>query len=158
MDAGFKIEHGFTLVELIAVIVLMGIITAVAVPRFTDRNAFDAMGYFNEARATVRYAQKVAIAERRPVCAVFTAAQVSLFYLNVPAGTCNLAPVNTPGESAAMVAVAPAGVAITPPPTNPLAFDALGQPISPAGALIATQTVTVANRTFLIETQTGYVR
>ncbi len=55
-------QNGFTLVELIMVIMIMGILAAVVGPRFFDRKAFDERFYFEEALSAVRYAQKLAIA------------------------------------------------------------------------------------------------
>ncbi len=54
--------RGFTLVELIMLIVIMGILAAVVGPRFFDRHAFDERFYFEEALSAVRYAQKLAVA------------------------------------------------------------------------------------------------
>jgi len=55
-------QRGFTIVELVMVIVVLGVLSAVAVPRFFDRKAFDERFYFEEALSAVRYAQKLAIA------------------------------------------------------------------------------------------------
>ena len=54
--------RGFTIVELIMVIVILGIISAVALPRFFDRKTFDGRFYFEEVLSSVRYAQKLAVA------------------------------------------------------------------------------------------------
>lgn len=55
-------QRGFTIVELIMVIVILGIISAVAAPRFFDRKVFDERFYFEEVLSTVRYGQKLAVA------------------------------------------------------------------------------------------------
>jgi len=55
-------QRGFTIVELIMVIVILGIISAVALPRFFDRMTFDGRFYFEEVLSSVRYAQKLAVA------------------------------------------------------------------------------------------------
>ncbi|HTN29382.1 MAG TPA: type II secretion system protein [Pseudomonas sp.] len=55
-------QRGFTLVELILVMVVIGILAAVVGPRFFSRDVFDERIYFEQALAAVRYAQKVAVA------------------------------------------------------------------------------------------------
>ena len=62
-----NIQRGFTLVELILVMVVIGILAAVAGPRFFSRDVFDERVYFEEALAAVRYAQKVAVASGCPI-------------------------------------------------------------------------------------------
>ena len=55
---------GFTMVELILVIVIAGILATVAVPRLVGRNSFDTRGFADQLAATVRFAQKLAVAQR----------------------------------------------------------------------------------------------
>ena len=80
-------NDGFTLVELISVMVLIGIVAAVAAPRFFERNTFEARGFLDETRAHLRYAQKTAVAQRRTVCVTFAANGVSLRIASVAGST-----------------------------------------------------------------------
>ena len=59
--------HGFTLVELITVIVLVAVVGAMAAPRFFERQTFDARSYADQVQAMLRYAQKLAVAQGQPV-------------------------------------------------------------------------------------------
>jgi len=55
-------QCGFTIVELIMVIVIIGILAAVVGPRFFSKSDFDERFYFEEVLSSVRYAQKLAVA------------------------------------------------------------------------------------------------
>lgn len=55
-------QRGFTIVELIMVIVIIGIFAAVVGPRFFSKSSFDERFYFEEVLSSVRYAQKLAVA------------------------------------------------------------------------------------------------
>ena len=70
-------QRGFTLVELIVIMVIVGILAVAAMPRFADRGGFDARGFYDATLSALRYAQKSAIAQRRNVCVAFSAAGVS---------------------------------------------------------------------------------
>ena len=52
---------GFSLVELIAVVVLLGILAVVAIGRFGDQDQILARGYFDEFASAMQFAQKLAI-------------------------------------------------------------------------------------------------
>ena len=87
---------GFTLIEMVVVIVLVGILSVVVLPRFADQSIFDSRGFYDETLSTLRYAQKTAVAQRRPVCATFTATSVTLQIAANFGGMCNtnLTPLN----------------------------------------------------------------
>ena len=60
-------QRGFTMVELIMVIVILGILAAVVGPRFFDRRVFDERLYFEQSLTAVRYAQKLALSSGCPI-------------------------------------------------------------------------------------------
>ena len=55
------LSHGFTLVELILTIVILGTITAFALPKFFNQTTFDERFYYDDLLSASRYASKLAI-------------------------------------------------------------------------------------------------
>lgn len=150
-------QCGFTLVELIMVIVIIGVIGAIAAPRFFDNNVFRSRGFADQVQSSLRYAQKIAIAQRRNACVTFTLPAPSTVTLRIaslagagsPCDTDLISPTGDP----AYVITAPAGIAFAVLPAD-FNFDALGRP-NP-GALPAI-TIVGATNSITIEAETGYV-
>lgn len=139
---------GFTLVELIMTMIIIGIISAVAIPRFFDADVFRQRGFADQVQAALRYAQKVAIAQHRFVCATYTASPNRLALTIGSAPACSSTALNLPAGSVNYVD-APSGVIFSMTPAS-VYFDALGRPNEPASATVGTTTITV-------EPETGYV-
>lgn len=66
--------RGFTQVELIVVIVIVGVLALAVIPRFSGDSGFEARAFRDSVVAGLRYAQKSAVAARRTTCATFSAA------------------------------------------------------------------------------------
>lgn len=66
-------QSGFTLVELVVVIVLLGILAAFAIPRFVDIDSFRVRAAYDEVAGAVRYAQKLAVVSGCEVQVVISA-------------------------------------------------------------------------------------
>lgn len=71
-------QRGFTLVELVVVMVLMAIITAVGMSRFASREPFAVQGVADQLVSGLRLAQATAIAQRRTVYLQLGATPASL--------------------------------------------------------------------------------
>ncbi len=147
-------ETGFTLVELIIVIVIMGILASVAVPRFFERDAFDERGYYEDALAALRYAQKLAVATG---CQVQVTITTGSYTLNQRATTCTTGAftrdVFNPGNPGnAYTKAAPAGLTLSPATT--LTFNGLGQASS---GTTLTLTGTSDTRSITVVAETGFV-
>jgi MSHA pilin protein MshC len=66
------------MVELITVMVVLGVVSAVAIPRLMGDSGMAAAAYRNELASALRYAQKTAVSHRRMVCAQLDPALVTL--------------------------------------------------------------------------------
>lgn len=145
---------GFTLVELVMTIVIVGILAAVVAPRFFDNNMFQSRGFADQVQASLRYAQKVAIAQRRNVCVAFTANSVTLTIASVAGtgGACDTA-LQSPAGDTAYVVAAPAGVTFTAVPAG-FTFNALGAPSFAAPLVI---NIAGTANAITVEAGTGYV-
>jgi MSHA pilin protein MshC len=133
-----SIQRGFTLTELITVLVIVGILAAIVAPRFFEQNVFVARGTRDQILSTLRFAQKMAISQHRNISAVFTSAT-----------TLNCASVLTGTDIHCTILNS---VAITPALPQTYTFNALGQRV-PNSAV----TITVGNSMLTIEAETGYV-
>lgn len=156
-------SNGFTMIELVMVMVLAGILAIAVIPRFADKSTFDTRGFFDQSVAMLRYAQKVAIAQRTPVCVSANAATQSIFlyYAAVPvsASPCTSAaelanPVINPAENIGFLKTAPSGVTLSA--TVVFYFDALGRP-NPNNPHTITITGDGVTQTIQVEAETGYV-
>jgi MSHA pilin protein MshC len=74
---------GFTMVELIIVMILIGILGAIGAARFFSPTGFDAAAFAERSAAMLRYAQKLAIAQNRPVYVLASVQGIKLCHKNV---------------------------------------------------------------------------
>ena len=65
-----KIGAGYTFVELVVVLALIGTLAAFVIPRFASQSQFDLVGFQQEFAAGLRYGQKYAFASGCPIRAV----------------------------------------------------------------------------------------
>lgn len=110
-------ELGFTLIELVTVIVLLGIVTAVAAPRFFDNRIFDERGYADELASSLRYSQRIAIASGCDVRFSITAAGYNAFQRNTFATCATASAWGQPvvrSDGVALAGIRPNGVVVAP--------------------------------------------
>jgi MSHA pilin protein MshC len=143
--------NGFTLVELIAVLVIVALIATVTGPLFFNVNVFKQSGFFEETLSAVRYAQKHAVATGCPVRVETTATGFTL-YRPASAAACAAGPYNTPiadpsGNAATFTRTAPDGVMLS---AHSFTFAA-------DGTASADQSITVGGTTFQVSAMTGFV-
>lgn len=139
---------GFTLAELVIVIVVAAILAAIAIPQFNLRE-IDATWFHEQVRSGVRYAQRTAVAQRRCVFVSVAPTQLSLLYGDASCAITATA-VTDLAKNQAFVLTAPTGITLGAAP-NPFSFNGLGQPSSAA-------TVSVDGKVVTVNAETGYVQ
>lgn len=162
MASSHTLRRGATLVELVVVLVLIGILAGLAMPRLMDSQARDEAAVRDELRSMLRYARQHATTRGRDVCLV---RQGTLLRLTYTAGAaCDLTqPVpdpggNAPGGVASYELSLPPRVVVGGPGT--VRFNRWGQPVSNNGAavLAANRILTVGGQILItVHQDTGYV-
>lgn len=151
---------GFTLVELVATLIIVAILAVAVVPRFMDVGSFDARGYHDQALAMLRYAQKAAIARRTSVFVNVDQASrtICLTYAADPACAGGVGVFN-PADNKWFSKTAPNGVTFSD--SQSFSFSGLGKP-QPDAAVSGSVIVLNINhngvsRPIRVERETGYV-
>lgn len=145
----FQVSHGsrkgYTLVELVAVLALVGLLSAIAAPRFFDAGVFTQRGYADELASAIRHAQRVAIASGCNVRFISNAGGYSALQ-GTPLASCQApAAWNVPvvrSDGSPLSGPAPIGAA--PTPAVQFEFNATGAPVAaPPAISIGAFTVSV---------------
>lgn len=125
-------QRGFTLVELITVMVIVGVLAVAVLPRFFTVSEFEDRGSADQVKSILRFAQKTAVAQRRTI-------SVTISTATTPNCTTTLAGASLTCQVKSSVV------------TNTVTFNALGRRTS------ATGVITVGGTDITIEAETGYV-
>ena len=147
---------GFTLVELIVTIAILGVIATIAGSKFFSSSSFNEMGFSDTAANSFKYAHKLAIATGCETRAQITATSIALYQR---ASSCTSGSftrqVTKPGGGDFLEPVPP-GVAVS---TLDIYFDSTGRPYSHASGSVLMSAVSfnVGSRSVTIEAETGYV-
>lgn len=151
-------SRGYSLVELIVVIVIVGVLAVASAPLFFSVNKYQQRGFYDQTVAAVRYAQKYAIASGCTVRVQLLSNGYNLFR------AANAVPVNPavcsggvyndllthPATGQNFTNNAPSGVTLSP---------ATDFTFAPNGSTsIAVPEITVGGRKFTIDAGTGFVQ
>ena len=155
-------KRGFTLVEMVLTLVILGVLAAVSLPKFFNRSTFDERYYHDDLISAARYAQRLATGSG---CAVRLSVSGTGFSM-VQDSNCDLSSptydltVNRPSDSEAFSNTdVPDGLTITS--SEPVfIFLPQGGAVDSSNANIGNATITLigaSSRTINIAGATGYV-
>lgn len=145
---------GFTMTELVVVIVIVGILAAVVLPRFQGGSGFEGRALRDETIAALRYAHKSAIAARRTVCGVFSSASASFRVASAYGAADCSAGSDLEGAKGGALTVAVDGQSYSAYPSAGVVFHADGRPAAAATIAVAGLPAALDIR---VEAETGYV-
>lgn len=156
MSLHASLQKGFTIVELIAVITIMGLLAAIAGPKFIGGDVFEANGVHGAVASALRYAQKTAIAQRTVVYVRINTANrtLCLGYNN----NCSI-PVIDPATRAPYQKTFSSDVRLTAT-RRLIGFDGLGRPVPNTTVTYTIQNAIdnrQPNKVIQVEAETGYV-
>jgi MSHA pilin protein MshC len=150
-------SSGFTLIELIITLIVVGILSVVILPRWNGRSGFDERGFRDGIVVALRYAQKSAVASRRAVCASFsTSPSVATFRISTVIGAVDCSTGSSligPDGSNPIVVQAQGAAIFSSVPTN-IVFDPAGRPGGAASIVISGLP---SSLDISVEQETGYV-
>ncbi len=156
-EPGFR---GYTMIELVMVMVLVGVLSAVALPKLGVLNSVRDDTWRDSLVAGLRYASKSAVAQRRLVCANLTNTQLTLTVASAnPATSCGNSLVGLDGSNV-FATSGNANATTTMTPSGTIYFQPDGRATSDGAGLTPTDrsiSPTGASGTVVVIGQTGHV-
>jgi prepilin-type N-terminal cleavage/methylation domain-containing protein len=156
-------RKGFTLIELIIIIVLISIVAALAASRLGSISGSKAPTFGDKLLSDIRYAQNLAMTQNRRYRIYFNTAPSPLpdgYAVTTAAGLVVMDPAGSGPLSVTLNTGDYAGISVSTPAGGFIEFDSLGRPYDSSGSLIAgviTLVISPGGSTVTIAPRTGAV-
>lgn len=152
-----RCSRGFTMVELITIMIILGILAVVAIPRMDSATSFRSVEFRDRVIATLRYAHKTATSHRRLVCATLTQTSVALAIDNSATkdNSCDVG-LMIPGGASTSFSATQDGFTGTPSPAV-LHFQPDGRVTDAAGTIADVDATVQGGGKVIVWGTTGYV-
>ncbi|MBL4606298.1 MAG: prepilin-type N-terminal cleavage/methylation domain-containing protein [Pseudomonadales bacterium] len=156
----FGRDSGFTIIELISVVVILGIVTAAAIPLMSSKSVFDERFFYDDLLQALRFSQRLSVASG---CSVQLSMSGTAFSL-LQDSSCNSASpsfdktVYLPGSADAYQnSDLPSGTSYSST-VSPIVFNSLGQAKNSGGNVFSQAAIVLGSRIILVDGETGFAR
>lgn len=160
-----KKYHGFTLIEVVIVITIVGILAKVASSLFFSIATYNKQFYQDEIKNTMRYARKLAIASGRYIYVSVTSSSITLQFMT-PGGSCGVGTtfsniMDPISNTSGYTRTAPGTTTLTYSSDFPIYFNNMGQALGANNCAISSGVVTIGVTGLSAMTlypQTGFIQ
>lgn len=151
-------QKGFTFIELIIVLTILGLLSSVGLSKFSSTSSFKERGFTDETLTSLRYAHKLATTSGCHVSVVLnnTNLKLSRWPACKPADhSVATSLIRNPNNSGGFSKATPAGISVS---SIDLYFDGTGKPFttSSESALSSVTNISIGSRTIKLEPETGF--
>jgi MSHA pilin protein MshC len=147
-------QRGFTLVELVTLIAILGVISVTALPKFFNYSMFQEKAFFDDTLSAFRYAQKLAVATG---CNVQVFTSNNQYQLKRPAALDRSQCASTTAADFTQIVIRPGSTDNYQGSQSGVAVSSVTVYFTAKGTATTSANVTVGSRTLSVVRDTGFV-
>jgi len=147
MKDSLRLQRGFTVIELIDVIVLLGILSATVLPKFFEKSGYKERVMFDDTLSAVRYAQKLAVATGCNMQFSISSNAFQILHANTCSSTNYGLAVAHPATQTPPYTGSESGISL---PDTTITFNAIGE-------AVVSNNITIGSKMINIVPATGFI-